>query len=220
MNFENEYKKLKTRLRELRRIERTFGSLKEEKNNMANNPVIPSQQQYGFQSVQSLRDNLKNSLPSYMNPSNVGNINQVAWFFYEQVNFDFGTNPTLTPATRQTQSFQVSQEAALLLMSVSRTFSTYSTSAGLGPWLVEFRDRQSSRQFNDLPVPLQMIGTKSNPSILPTPMLLMPNAFFDVTMTTFATSQATVGESKHQLSFFGYRVRIEDADQVLGTIFG
>ena len=188
---------------------------------MANNgPVIPGQQQYGFQSIAQLRDNLKNSLPSYMNPSNVGNINQVAWFFYEQVNFDFGVNPTLTPATRQTQSFQVSQEAALLMMAVSRTYSSYTTAGDLGPWQIDFRDRQSSRQFNDLPIPIQTIATKGNYSVLPTPMLLMPNAFFDVTMTTFATAQATVGTSSHQFSFFGYRVRVEDANQVLGTIFG
>lgn len=201
---------LREQLKELRR---------HEKNLDARRQILESQSQYGFTDVQKLRKELDNTLPDYMSPSNVGHLDDVAWFFYEQVNFDFGANPTLTAATRQTQSFQVTQEAGFLVMAVARTNSAYATSGELGPWLVEFRDRQSSRQFNDRPVPIQMIGTKSCPTILPTPMLLLPNAFFDVTMSTFATAQVTVGSSRHQFSFFGYRIRVNDSAKVLSTIF-
>lgn len=173
--------------------------------------------------VASLKSNLSQVIPPYMMPGNVGGYNKVTWPFWFQVNFDFGTNPTWSSASRQTQSFQVTQEAALLLMAISRKSYGYDTASELSPTQVEIRDRQSSRQFNDRPIPMQMIGKKSRPSVLPTPMLVMPNAFIDVTMSSWLTSgisQATVGKGKFQLSFFGYRVRVEDADKVLSTIFG
>jgi len=170
--------------------------------------------------IRGLKKRLRHILPSYLIPSNVGGINEVSWPFYEQVDFDFGANPTVTPATRQTQSFQVSQEAALLLMGISRSYDAVTTAGNAGPWLIDFRDRQSARQFNDKPVPIQVFGTKGNISPLPTPMLIMPNAFFEVTMSTYATSQVLVGSSHHQFSFFGYRIRVEDADKVMSTIFG
>jgi hypothetical protein len=183
---------------------------------------LNSQGQYGGGCVQNLKQTLQNSLPGYMMPSNIGDISEVAWFFFEQMTFDFGTNPTWSPSTNQRQSFQVTQESGFLLMAVSRSYNSYTTAGALAPLQVEFRDRQSSRQFNDNPIPLQMIGTKANPTILPTPMFLLPNAFFDGTITSFAqaSGQPTTGTSRHQLSFFGFRMRVEDADQVLSTIFG
>jgi hypothetical protein len=66
-----------------------------------------------------------------------------------------------------------------------------------------------------------MIGKKSRPTILPTPLLVMPNAFIDLTMSSWVpVSQATTGSGKFQFSFFGYRVRVEDADKVMSSIFG
>ena len=171
--------------------------------------------------VATLKSNLAQVIPAYMMPGNVGGYNKVTWPFWSQVNFDFGTNPTYSSSTRQTQSFQVTQEAALLLMSISRKSYGYSTSSELAPLQVEIRDRQSSRQFNDRPIPMQMIGKKSRPTVLPTPLLIMPNAFIDVTVSSWLTgSQATVGSGKMQFSFYGYRIRVEDADKVMSTIFG
>lgn len=169
----------------------------------------------------SLKDHLKSYLPAHMVPGNVGGFNKVTWPFWFQVNFDLGTNPTYSQSTRSTQSFQVTQEAAFLLMAISRKSYSYSTAGELAPLQLEVRDRQSSRQFNDRPIPMQMFGNKSRPSILPTPMLIMPNAFIDITLSSWLSgSQATVGDGKFQFSFFGYRVRVEDADKVLSTIFG
>lgn len=169
----------------------------------------------------TLKDHLRKYLPAHMLPGNVGEYNKVTWPFWFQVNFDFGNNPTWSSATRQVQSFQVTNEAAFLLMSVTRKSYAYSTAGELAPVQLEIRDRQSSRQFNDKPIPMQMFGIKSRPSILPTPMLIMPNAFIDVTMSSFVPApQVTAGSGKFEYSFFGYRVRVEDADKVLSTIFG
>jgi len=168
-----------------------------------------------------LKKSLKDYLPPHMVPGNVGGYNKVTWPFWFQMQFDLGTNPTYSSATRSTSSFQVTNEAAFLLMSISRKSYSYSTAGELAPLQIEIRDRQSSRQFNDKPIPMQMIGVKSRPSVLPTPMLIMPNAFIDVTLSSWLTSSmATTGSGKFQFSFFGFRVRVEDADKVLGTIFG
>ncbi len=171
--------------------------------------------------VATLKSHLQSVIPPYMMPGNVGGYNKVTWPFWFQANFDFGTNPTWSSSSRQTQSFQVTQEAALLLMAISRKGYTYGTSSDLAPVQLEIRDRQSSRQFNDRPIPIQMIGKKSRPTILPTPLLVMPNAFIDLTMSSWVpVSQATTGSGKFQFSFFGYRVRVEDADKVMSSIFG
>jgi hypothetical protein len=157
-------------------------------------------------------------------PGNVGGLNTVVWPFWFEMDFDFGVNPLIqagTAASQQKQSYQVTQEAAFLLMAICRNANSETTSGDLGPWQIDFKDRQSSRQFNDTPIPIQMIGTKSLPTVLPTPMLLMPNAFFDSVMTTWqTTAQATVGSGKHQFTFFGYRVRIQDAQAVMDSVFG
>jgi hypothetical protein len=139
--------------------------------------------------------------------------------YWYQVDFDFGVNPALTAATRQTQSFQITQDAGFLLTTISWDAEDYTTASRLGPYVVEFRDRQSSRLFNNAPIPVQHIGTRSNPTKLIVPMLMMPAAFFDVTMSTFALAQATVGTGKHQFSFGGMRVKVADFDKILGTMF-
>lgn len=169
----------------------------------------------------SLRKHLESFLPPYMVPGNVGDINQVTWPFWESVAFNFGANPTWSPNTRQTQSFQVTQEAAWLVTHLARKSYGYDTGSELAPLQIQIVDRQSSRQFNDRPIPIQMIGRRSKPSILPTPLLLMPNAFVDVTMTSWSDgAMATTGTGRMDLVIFGYRIRVGDQNKVLSTVFG
>ena len=168
-----------------------------------------------------LKQELARKLPVNLMPGNVGDLAKVAWPFWFQANFVFGVTPTWSAATNQTQSFQVTQEAAFLMMGLYRDSFSYSTAGELAPLLLQIRDRQSSRLFMDKPMPWQTIGKKSRPSVFQTPMLVMPNAFIDVTLTSFATNQvAAAGSTKQQISFFGYRVRVEDADKVLSSVFG
>ena len=168
-----------------------------------------------------LKQNLQGKLPPYLMPGNVGSYNKVSWPFWSTVDFNLGTNPTLDTTTRLTSSFQVSQESALILMAITRKSFSYGLAGERGPLQFDIRDRQSSRQFNDRPIPLQNIGKRGKPTILPTPLLVMPNAFIDVTLTTWATAAvATVGSGRHLLTFFGYRIRTEDAGKVLSSVFG
>lgn len=173
--------------------------------------------------VKNLKNSLFGALPNHMMPGNVGGINEVTWPFLFQVNIDMGTNPSIIDSTFARGFFQVDQEAALLLMAVSRAHETDETGQSatiLAPLQVEFIDRQSSRRFNNAPMPLQMIGQNSCPSILPTPMYVQPNAFLDVVVNGIpTTAQDFNGSGEFQLSFFGYRIRTDDAGKVLSTIF-
>jgi hypothetical protein len=168
---------------------------------------------------------LQEYLPPHLMPGNVGGFNCVTWPFWFQVNFDFGTNPTITGGnvTNQIQNFQVTQESAILLLAVSRQANTYSTSGHLGPWSITIRDNQSSRQFNDQPIPIQMISTKAGlPTTLPVAMLFMPNAIVSCTLGNWLPAgvvQPTIGSGAQQFSFFGYRIRIEDQEKVLSSVF-
>jgi hypothetical protein len=168
-----------------------------------------------------LREKLASFLPPYMVPGNVGHINQVTWPFWETVKFNFGANPTWSSSTKQVQSFQVTQEAAWLVTAISRKSYSYDTAGELAPLQLIITDRQSSRQFNDRPIPLQIIGKRSRSTILPTPLLFMPNAFIDITMTSWVTNtMTTTGQGSHDITLFGYRIRVGDEKAVLSTVFG
>jgi len=173
--------------------------------------------------VKSLRGSLMQALPNFMMPGNVGGINEVTWPFYFQVNIDLGADPTIAANVIAKGFFQVDQEAAFLLQSVCRSHSTNAAGQSAtinAPLQVELIDRQSSRRFSNDPIPLQMFGFDSLPSILPTPMYIQPNAFLDVVVTGIPeTGQDFTGSGAFQLSFFGYRIRTDDAGKVLSTIF-
>ena len=207
----------KDQRKEIRRLERQFRRSQNQNQNQNNN--FAGSENAAKENTMSLEQNLKRILPSYMMPTNVGDVNSVSWPFHHVVNFDLGDNATVGPNTRVTDSFQVSQEAAFIITKMS--VKTHSDGIEMAPLTIRMIDRQSSRQFNDGAIPLQMIGSKSYPSIFPTPMLIMPNAFMDFTLESWvAANQAVVGSGKIQLMLEGYRIRLGDMTKVLSTIFG
>lgn len=173
----------------------------------------------------NLRQSLGEFVPPHLMPGNVGPLNAVVWPFWFPIDFDYGDNYTIKGGGQdlQNQTFQVTQEAAMLLVAVTRQADTYGTAGHLGPWAFTVRDNQSSRQFNDAPIPVQMISRMGGlPTKLPTAMLLMPNAQIQVQMNSWVpagTNQPTVGSSHMQLNFFGYRIRIEDTAKVMSSVF-
>lgn len=173
--------------------------------------------------VKSLRESLLGNLPEHMMPGNVGGINEVTWPFYFQAQLDFGDDPTISQTSIVKSFFQVDQEAAFLLMSVERTHNQDADGASAtqnAPIQIDLIDRQSSRRFSSQNIPLQGIGFNSLPSIFPTPFYLQPNAFLDITASGMnITPQDFTGSGLFTLSFFGYRIRTEDAGKVLSTIF-
>lgn len=194
-----------------------------EANLNARKQYLDQPQTFPVNNIQSLRSSLMQSLPSYMMPGNVGGINEVTWPFLFQINLDFGADPTIQDINVVRGSFQVDQESALLLMGISRAHNTDAagfSATTLAPLEVELIDRQSSRRFQDGAIPLQSIGYNSQPSKLPTPMYFQPNAFLDVVVNGIPTTGIPfTGSGSFQLSFFGYRIRTEDTNKVLSTIF-
>lgn len=195
-----------------------------EKGLKAREMYLSSPEQFQFNTVKSLKEDLKGALMPHMLPANVGALNEVAWPFYFQVRIDFGSDPDISQSVSQRGYFQVDQEASFILMSVSLSYMTDSadlSGVASAPLSVDFIDRQSTRRFSSGPVPIQSIGDNSNPMIFPTGMLIMPNAFLDVEVRGMnPTTQSHTGSGLLQFSFFGYRTRVENAQKVLSTIFG
>ena len=197
-----------------------------EKSLKAREMYLNSPQTFPVNNVKNLKQTLGASLPSFMVPGNVGGINEVTWPFLFQANLDFGANPSLADNVFARSFYQVDQEAAFLIMGISRAHQTDAAGASatiLAPIQIELIDRQSSRRFNSAPIPLQMIGQNSLPSIMPVPFYLQPNAAIDIVASGIPAAANPVdfsGSGEFQLSFFGYRIRTEDAGKVLSTIFG
>lgn len=160
-------------------------------------------------------------LPFWMAPGNVGECNQVIWPFY------FSTPYQLVAEDQQVQAgFSVTQEAAFVIMEISKAVFTRVNNggvisyqyinpddpgaAGFTPGLqIQFIDNTTTRTFNNNPLSLDHIGNPRFPHQLATPMMLIPRANFGVIFTN--TNPATY---MVRLSFFGYRIRIQDSDKI------
>lgn len=205
---------------DIRNAKTSISNLATRRMNLESMPVIPS--------GNTLSNSMNQFLPQNLVPKNVGHIDKVAWPFYYTVDFDLSLTPdwpNLTSSTRLTSSFQVSQEAAFLMMGLIRHADDYSDSGDLGPLAIELRDRQSSRFFNDSPIPIQMIGQRGYVTYLAQPMLILPNAFFEITLTTtiddgVVQNTQPGANGKNTFTMYGYRTRVEDAHNVLSSIYG
>lgn len=181
-----------------------------------------------------LEDNLLAAVPSGLIPGNVGELSDVCWPFDFTVSYNFGDNPTYGPTvpnpailnapatpTGGLASFQVTQEAAFIMGWVSRKCYSGTVSGELAPLQVQIRDRQSTRQFMDIPIPLQAIAKKTPPTILEVPLIFMPSAFVDILISSWLpAAQASLGSGVVELTFGGYRTRTQDIGTVLSTVFG
>jgi len=186
--------------------------------------ALANQYQMGAGSGGSELEKAMNSvLPPHLRPGNVGEYSKARWGFDYVIDVDMGTNPTYTANTDQRGTLQVSQEAGLLLTHVIVDFDEPNSESGfLGPLTVEFRDLQSSRQFNDNPIPIQALGRNSRPTRLKTPMLILPNARLEARVRTFLTgaeTMVTAGSGKIQFLFGGSRIRVADQQAVLSGVF-
>lgn len=173
-------------------------------------------------SVENLKSQLMSGLPMHLMPLNVGSLKEAAWNFFYSTRFDFAGLSQLNRNIRETRSFQVSQEAAFIITHVSQNFTQGPTvAAGLAPWAIQFEDRQSTRKLNNQPMPIQTFGDRGLPTKLCTPFLVLPNAFLDVTLTCEVEQPYAIAPSDVNLEvmFIGIRMRIDQADKILSTIY-
>jgi hypothetical protein len=170
----------------------------------------------------NLKANLAKILPKHLCPSNIGDYNEVMWPYWFPFNFDFGDDPTFDVNTFREATVQVDQEAGFLLTHISRDSFDKGPAGYNAPLQITIRDLQSSRQFNDEPIPLQQIGYRSLPTYLDTPLYFAPNARIQLIMSSWIPDGEefeTTGKGNQQLMIGGFRIRKKDASKVLASIF-
>lgn len=180
---------------------------------------------------QDVLANVRKFLPDYLVPGNLGDVNNVIWPFW----FTAQT-PELAAATPGTQvqsksSFTVTQEAAFILLEITKAVFTHTTgpdvftyvdadnvgATPLTPGLsLILTDAQSRRNFMPTPLVFDHVGSASFPTELPTPLLFLPNSTIEIQL--FNSNQTN--NYIPWLTFLGVRCRIEDAQRILSTITG
>lgn len=214
MNVQEECNLLMQELANLQ--EQRAGLRKRERNLKLREGVLDSM--YQIRGGSEFQKHLSQYVPSRLMPTNVGKVSRVAWPFSYAFNFDFGTDPTYTSATRQTQSVQVTQEAAFIVTHMSLAARDNTEASLRAPLQIDIRDNQSTRFLNDVSIPIQMLGRDSNPTPLETGYLVMPNASLSVICSSWVPdgeTNTTVGSGRFQIALFGVRVRVSDFGMVL-----
>lgn len=160
-------------------------------------------------------------------PGNLGDINKVIWPFFFSTDLPqtaIGPNETFQTG------FSVTQEAAFIMMSFTQTVyrdtgtqwvyldpndsaGTYSQAPGL---TFTLRDGSSSRQFFNTPMNISNYGNPRFPTKFPRPIMLLPNQVMQVAFQN--QSQGT--NYVPFITAFGYRIRIEDAQNFLSLVYG
>jgi hypothetical protein len=173
---------------------------------------------------QNLEANLRRNLGPMLAPGNLGDINTVIWPYF------FSTEAPSTPlAQNQTfqTGFQVTQEAAFIWMSYTKVvYNVQGPSWGYitpkddrpsAPGLVfTLRDGSSSRQFFNSPMQIDNYGNPDFPTKFPRPMMLLPNQQMQIQFTNTHPTNVYVPF----ITAFGYRMRVEDAQNMLGLVYG
>jgi hypothetical protein len=170
---------------------------------------------------------LKATLPSYLAPGNVGDINKVIWPFMF-VTEDVGP---IAPLTNVRTQYSVTQEAAFVVTHYVKSVYSYDNGTGeityidpndyntpgLAPNLgFTIRDAQSAREFFNGVVELDNYGNPRWPTKIPSPFLVIPNGIMEVNFFNDDAANYYIP----RLTFFGYRIRVENAEAMLSTIYG
>ncbi len=181
---------------------------------------------------QDVLTNLKNCLPDYLVPGNLGDVNRVIWpFWFTNI------TPELPAAedgaqTQVTASVTITQEAAFIVTSYSKAIFEHTTEEGdeiysyidpaqagqdgLTPGLsMTIEDAQSTRVFMSNPIDFDTIGDSQFPQDLPTPLMFLPNSVIKTQL--FNTSDKAYVAF---VTFLGVRCRIEDAQRIMSLITG
>lgn len=192
---------------------------------------ISRQEQVPTTDAYSLEKNLATRLGP-LAPGNTGDINKVIWPYYFTTEDMLATEiPLAFNETFQT-AFSITQEAAFVMMAWMKTVCLTQADPTL-QWRVlnpndetslldsapglqfVFRDASSSRQYNNLPANIAAYGNPRFPTKLPRPIILLPNQVMQVQFTNTHPTNTYIPK----MTAFGYRIRIEDAQQILGLVY-
>ncbi len=157
-------------------------------------------------------------------PGNVGSLNNVIWPFFFSTDFI-----TLVPNTAIKSGFTITQEASFVWMSYTKQVYQFDGvnaytyidpdqpgATGIAPNLsFTIRDSQSGRDFENFPIDLDIVGHPRFPTIYPRPAMFLPNSNVEI---SFQNSDPAITYVAF-LTAFGYRVRIEDAQNILSLVY-
>ncbi len=174
-------------------------------------------------SASALKQNFDVKLPPHLRPGNLGDLNAVIWPFW----FTLAPTQDVGPNGNVRTSVTVTQEAAFILMSITKTVyektgpnyayldpeqpSTAFEASGLS---LAMKDAQSTRVFQNLPIDTDHLGHPQHPTILPTPVFFLPRASIEIEY--FNTDAART--YRPFTTLFGYRVRLDDAQNTMSTV--
>lgn len=170
----------------------------------------------------ALERHLNDILPPELIPSNVGDINQVQWGFFYEVDFNFGIDPVWNSNVSARKSFKVTNESAFLVTRIYRDTDDAGIAGLEAPLTLTIRDLQSSRQLMDKGIPLQTIPSKGYFYELPIPFLLYPAASADLELKCWLPSGVSIpasGVGTQNFTLYGARVRIQSPQAVLKSMF-
>ncbi len=204
-------------------------ALNQQRRNAAMKDKLQARQEQVKGSPQNLQKNLTNSKLGGLMAGNVGDLNKVVWPFW----FTFSAPELAAGGTSSNASFTVSQEAAFIWMSFSVAVFLRS---GAGPNYVYtqidtndesaagyinnlnivFKDAQSSRVFQRNPMPIEAFGNPQFPTVLRAPLMFLPNSTVEIQYINNDATNVYVPF----VTFFGYRVRIQGAENILSLVTG
>lgn len=180
-------------------------------------------QRYG--GAEKLAQKMETGIMTGFKPGNVGDINRVVWPFF----FPFSSQGDVNPGQTVLESFSVTQEAGFLWRTTTKAAFkkvageyTYLDPANFNDELgnangLKFviRDAQSTREYHGRSgQDLDTLGYANFPSINSSTVFLLPNQTMQIQFTnTHATNVY-----RPFVVFFGYRLRIEDAQKILSTV--
>jgi hypothetical protein len=170
----------------------------------------------------ALERHLNDILPPELIPSNVGDINQVQWGFFYEVDFNFGVDPVWSANVNARKSFKVTNESAFLVTRIYRDCDDAGIAGLEAPLTLILRDLQSSRQLMDKGIPLQAIPSKGYYYELPIPFLLYPAASADLEIKCWLPNGVVIpasGVGTQNFTLYGARVRIQSPQAILKTMF-
>lgn len=158
---------------------------------------------------------------------NINGINSVIWpFFFTSVN-----SPLLAPNTVNTTNITITQEAPFILVKMVKSVFRI-TDYGLPAMTVDYidpqdtadqnapglqftmSDSQSGKSFFDNPIDIDHIGDAKFPYKMPSPFMMLPNSNFEISYYNNHASNFYVA----WLTFIGYRLRIDNAQNLLGLV--
>jgi hypothetical protein len=155
---------------------------------------------------------------------NVNDVNSIIWPFF------FQSKMSEVPASKnEILNINITQEAPFCLVSMQKVVfyndggdwkyldpRSYDNNildgnaTGLKFTLV---DSQSGRNWFEAPVSLDHIGDGKDTYDLPSPVLMLPNSNMEVQLFNSSANDYYVG-----FLFMGYRVRVEDAQNILSNV--